>query len=123
MKFIVDAQLPRVLALRFIELGHDAIHVNELPNGGDTRDSEITAFADETGRVVVTKDNDFRHTHVAAGRPSRLLFITLGNLRNRDLPTHVTTHQAAIVDSLDRTAFVKLGESGLTLHGSFRSRP
>ncbi len=62
MKFIVDAQLPRVLALRFIELGHDAIHVNELPNGGDTRDSEITAFADETGRVVVTKDNDFRHT-------------------------------------------------------------
>ena len=33
MRFIIDAHLPRRLAQIFIDLGHEAIHTSELPNG------------------------------------------------------------------------------------------
>ncbi len=76
MRFVVDAQLPETLVDHLPQLGHDAIHVKRLPRGGDTSDSEITAFADAEDRVVVTKDSDFRHTHETGGHPSRLLLIS-----------------------------------------------
>jgi predicted nuclease of predicted toxin-antitoxin system len=116
MKFIVDAQLPRILQAHLNGLGHDALHVKDLPRSGDTSDSEITAFADAEDRIVVTKDSDFRHTHETGGHPNRLLYVTLGNLRNRDLLAHVSAHQAAIIAAFDDADFVELGESGLTLH-------
>lgn len=95
MKFIVDAQLPRILKTHLNDLGHDAIHVEDLPKAGDPPDSELTAFADSGDRVVVTKDRDFRHMHEIGGHPTRLLHITLGkvnhlgdsNERPRRLPT------------------------------------
>lgn len=65
---------------------------------------------------MVTKDDDFRHTHLTGGRPARLLQITLGNLRNRDLLAHVTTHHDAVVAAFDEADFVELGAAGLTLH-------
>ncbi len=71
MRFIVDAQLPRVLAARLSELGHDATHVNDLPSAGDTPDREIAEYADANGLIVVTKDDDFRHTHETGGRHTR----------------------------------------------------
>ena len=116
MKFIVDAQLPRILQARLNDLGHEAIHVKELPRSGDTSDSEITALADAEDRVVVTKDSDFRHTHETGGHPKRLLYVTLGNLRNRDLLAHVSAHHAAIIAAFDEADFIELGERGLTLH-------
>jgi len=36
VRFFIDAQLPRILVERLIELGHDAVHVTELPKAGDT---------------------------------------------------------------------------------------
>lgn len=73
MRFVIDAQLPRSLVVHLTELGHDAIHVKDLPSGGRTSDSEITALADSERRVVVTKDADFRHTHETGGHPQLLL--------------------------------------------------
>jgi predicted nuclease of predicted toxin-antitoxin system len=46
MKFLVDAQLPRSLAVHLAALGHDAAHVKDLPAGSLTTDSEITSIAD-----------------------------------------------------------------------------
>ncbi len=116
MRFIVDAQLPAVLADHLESLGHDAIHVKRLPRGGDTRDSEITRFADNEGRVVVTKDLDFRHTHETGGHPNRLLLITVGNVRNRDLLALISAHHDEIAHAFDRAGFVELGTNALTLH-------
>lgn len=36
MKFLVDAQLPRLLAIRLNELGHSSLHTLELPTGNRT---------------------------------------------------------------------------------------
>jgi hypothetical protein len=56
-------------------MGHDAVHVSDLPNGNRSTDAEVIAAADEEGRVVVSKDSDFRLSHLLRGQPSRLLAI------------------------------------------------
>jgi predicted nuclease of predicted toxin-antitoxin system len=116
VRFIVDAQLPYVLASQLRELGHDAIHVKRLPDAGHTTDAEITRVADAEGRVVVTKDADFRHTHETDGHPRRLLMIAVGNVRNRDLLELIKQHHDTITAALDRSDFVELGRTSVTLH-------
>lgn len=116
MRFLVDAQLPRSLAVHLAGLGHDAIHVKELPTGGRTTDSEITSTADADRRVVVTKDADFRHTHETGGHPQRLLLVVVGNTRNRELLEHFSAHHVTIVAAFEEADFVELGRESLTLH-------
>ena len=116
MRFVVDAQLPEALVDHLQQLGDDAIHVKHLPRGGDTSDSEITAFADAEDRVVVTKDSDFRHTHETGGHPARLLLISVGNVRNRDLLALVPAHHDEITRALDQADFVQFSTTALTLH-------
>ncbi len=116
MRFIVDAQLPETLVEHLQRLGHDAIHVKHLPAGGNTSDSEITRFADSEDRLIVTKDSDFRHTHETGGHPTRLLLISVGNVRNRDLLALISAHHDAIVQAFEQADFVELGTTALTLH-------
>lgn len=116
MKLLVDAQLPRSLADLLVNLGHDAVHVKDLPAGSLTTDPQIRSIADAEGRVEVTKDADFRHMHEMGGRPERLLLIAVGNTRNRDLLDHVTVHHALIVGAFDDADFVELGRESLTVH-------
>jgi predicted nuclease of predicted toxin-antitoxin system len=116
MKFLVDAQLPRSLAVHLAALGHDVAHVKDLPAGSLTTDSEITSIADADGRIVVTKDADFRHMHETGGHPERLLLVAVGNTRNRELLDHFTAHHATIVGAFDEADFVELGRETLTLH-------
>ena len=59
MKFLVDAQLPRLLAFRLREAGNDAVHTLDLSAGNRTTDVEILAIAYREGRVIITKDADF----------------------------------------------------------------
>jgi hypothetical protein len=46
MKFIVDAQLPRLLAIRLRELGHEATHTLDLDAGNRTQDNTIANLAE-----------------------------------------------------------------------------
>lgn len=85
MKLIVDAQLPVKLCEILNQVGLDSIHVDELPKGDETPDSEITKTADLENLMVVTKDFDFYHSHMALGKPRKLFLITTGNLKNRQL--------------------------------------
>lgn len=80
MKSVVDAQLPPRLARHLVALGHDAVHVESLPGGESQPDADIAAYADAEGRVVVTKDADFRHSvTISATRCSN-------NANNSSLP-------------------------------------
>ena len=66
-------------------MGHDAIHTLDLPNRNATKDGEISVVADRDGRVVITKDSDFRDSHLLGGAPRQLLRVTTGNIKNADL--------------------------------------
>ena len=73
MKFLLDAQLPARLARFLSRGGHDALHTTDLPDGNRTTDARIAELADDQGRVVVTKDRDFRDGHLLSRSPQRLL--------------------------------------------------
>ena len=117
VRFLVDTQLPKHLCRLLTEMGHDAVHVSDLPNGNRSTDAEVIAAADEEGRVVVSKDSDFRHSHLLRGQPSRLLAIVTGNVSNTDLLGLFNTNADRILSALDESSFVELGATSLVVHG------
>jgi predicted nuclease of predicted toxin-antitoxin system len=85
MKFIVDAQLPPLLCKVLEKAGLSAIHVDSLPKGDKSSDTEIIDYADENQLIIVTKDSDFYYSHMIKKQPRKLLLVTTGNLKNSDL--------------------------------------
>ena len=85
MRVLCDVHIPYRLVNFLRERGVDATHVNRILNKWNTKDSEIARYADETGSFLITKDTDFRDSHFIAGRPARLVRVTLGNLSNDQL--------------------------------------
>ncbi len=118
MKFLIDAQLPARLALRLSEAGHNCIHTLDLPDGNRSTDREIADLADREDRVVVTKDRDFRDSHLLAGSPRRLLVVTTGNIRNDDLLTLFESNLGVILKALAESPFVEIGPGRLVVHRS-----
>lgn len=91
MKFL-GAQLPVRLAQLLTRTGHDAIHTAELPSGNRSSDRAVIDVADAQGRVVITKDRDFRDGHLLHGAPQKLLVIATGNITNDALLSLFAAH-------------------------------
>ena len=85
MKFIVDAQLPYGIALFLREKGFDAIHTNDLPDKERTKDNQIRSIATTENRIVITKDYDFIDSYILRKIPEKLLIVTTGNIKNKQL--------------------------------------
>lgn len=82
----VDAQLPPSLAHWLAsEHGLDAVHVEAL--GMLRADDAVIFRAARTAGdvVVVTKDDDFPKLLAQHGPPPRVVWVTCGNVKNRDL--------------------------------------
>lgn len=95
---------------------HDAIHTSELPNGNRTTDAEIALRADAEDRVVVTKDRDFRNSHLLRSSPQRLPIVGTANISNNELMARFDRFLDAIVASLNEVRFVELGPDQLIVH-------
>lgn len=116
MRFLVDAQLPARLAWRLVELGHDAVHTSSLPDGNRTTDQQIAAVADRDSRIVVTKDADFRNTHLLTGSPAKLLVVATGNIRNNDLLNLFESRLAEIEQAFALGDHVELRRGAVLSH-------
>jgi predicted nuclease of predicted toxin-antitoxin system len=116
VRFLIDAQLPRRLAVQLSALGHDAIHTLDLPEGNRTSDQLICARADATDAAVVTKDADFVINRTLHGSPQRLLVIATGNIANPDLIHLIETNLDLIESALKTPAHVELGRESLVIH-------
>ena len=116
MRFLIDAQLPRRLARELNAMGHDAIHTLDLPDRNATTDGEIVAVADRDARIVITKDSDFRDSHLLRGSPRELLQVTTGNIRNTDLIAHFEQHIDAIEEAFANADHVELTATELIVH-------
>jgi predicted nuclease of predicted toxin-antitoxin system len=95
--------------------GHNAIHTAELPNGNRSTDREIVQLADVEGRVVVTKDRDFRDSHLLAKAPQRLLVVATGNITSDALLSLFEVHLDSIVSALEEAGFVELFQDALAI--------
>lgn len=85
MKFFVDAQLPYHLCRLLKEKGHDAIHTDDLSAKERTRDSIIRDIVRKEKRILITKDSDFETSFYLQHSPQKLLMITTGNIKNKEL--------------------------------------
>ncbi len=85
MKIWIDAQLPPTLAGWLTEtFGLDASALRDL-GLRDAQDIEIFGAARSEGVVIVTKDSDFIDLVCRLGSPPQILWLTCGNVTNRNL--------------------------------------
>ncbi len=116
MRFIVDAQLPRRIAVWLQAAGHDALHTLDLPEGNRTMDRSIIELSLREQRVVVTKDADFVAGFVLRGEPEKLLLVSTGNITNAELQSILVPNLSAIISALDVADFVELSRVGVIAH-------
>jgi predicted nuclease of predicted toxin-antitoxin system len=106
MKFLLDAHLPKSLAAIF--QGHDVIHTSELQEGNRTKDKLINSLSVLEGRTLITKDNDFYYSYIAAHRPAKLVLVKLGNMRLKELEEYFTRNASTIIELLKEHSFLML---------------
>ncbi|MBO0929834.1 DUF5615 family PIN-like protein [Fibrella aquatilis] len=104
VKFIIDTQLPPMLATYFRWKGSDAIHTTHFPDGHLLQDAEIGRIALTEDRIIVTKDSDFPDSFFLKGPPPRVLYLRLGNMRNRDLTAFLETRWDTIQELINQNA-------------------
>ncbi len=116
MRLLLDAQLPKRLAVALADRGHDVVHTSQLPRGNRTLDSEVIRVADDQDWVVVTKDREFVDSHVLSGRPQSLLLVSTGNIRNDELVTLFVSNVDRLVVEFESSRFVELSRDAIVVH-------
>jgi predicted nuclease of predicted toxin-antitoxin system len=111
MKFIVDAQLPYGIALFLRDRGIDAIHTNDLPDKERTKDSQIRTIAAEENRIVITKDYDFIDSYILKKSPEKLLIVTTGNIKNKQLFDLIRKNWEIILQLFETCDLVELSNN------------
>jgi predicted nuclease of predicted toxin-antitoxin system len=110
MLFIVDTQLPPLLAQFLVYKGHNAIHTTAFPDGHLLKDQEIVRIAIEESRTIVSKDRDFLDNYLLRGAPPKVILLQFGNIHNQDLVAHFGKNLDQIVGLLSEGANLILFE-------------
>jgi predicted nuclease of predicted toxin-antitoxin system len=115
MKFLVDAQLPRRIAYRLQEAGHDAVHTLDLPEANRTTDAEILNLAARRSGCG-HQGCRLRQLVPAHWEPERLLLVSTGNINNAELEALLLPNIAAIVTAFTTSSLVELTRGALIVH-------
>jgi predicted nuclease of predicted toxin-antitoxin system len=87
----VDAQLPPTLAAWIVEtFGVTALSLKEL-GLRDAKDTEIFEAAIQPNLVIMSKDSDFVDLACRLGSPPQILWLTCGNVTNKNLRRILTS--------------------------------
>lgn len=110
-KVLCDVHIGYKIVRFFESKGHEAIHVNDILKGFYTKDSEISRYANENGFTVMTKDADFKNSHLLDNSPSRLLKISLGNIPTKRLIEILEANLGEITKHFQaQKCFIELGD-------------
>ena len=101
VRFLIDAQLPPLLARYLTESGHASEHVAEV-GLATARDRDIWDYALANGAVLVTKDEDFIMMRALNPKGPAIVWVRLGNTTRKELLARFSTVLAAIVAALQR---------------------
>lgn len=112
MRFLIDEQLPHLLASWLESKGHDAIHISTLTSDSNVRisDEYICARSMVEKRIVITKDADFLNTYLIKQEPYRLVYVTTGNLRNRPLLDLFRASLDQLIQELETSTVIELNQ-------------
>lgn len=114
---MVDAQLPRRLAIWLDGAGFDTVHTLDLPLGNRTPDTLINKVSINDQRIVVTKDSDFVDSFLLHGKPFKLLLISTGNIRNIELEALFQANIEKLEEAFDAGyVFIELSRKSIVIH-------
>ncbi len=116
MNFLIDAQLPRRLAYRLRDFGHDVVHTLDLPLKNQTPDSEVKEISLREKRIVVTKDGELVDSFFLQGKPYKLLLVSTGNIKNADLEKLFLQNIEHIAESFEQHSFIEIDRTMITIH-------
>ncbi len=106
MRFLCDVHISIQLAKRLSEAGCDCVHVNRLPERWHTTDQVVARIADLEDRILITKDSDFRDSHIIKGIPRKLIKVNLGNIPSPTLIQMILDHLDEIERLNERDRFL-----------------
>lgn len=101
MRFLVDAQLPPLLARWLTERGHAAEHVFDQGMAA-ADDRVIWDYALTAGATIITKDEDFAIRRAMAVKGPSVVWLHRGNTRRRELLTWFELRLPAVLVALER---------------------
>jgi len=116
MKFLIDAQLPRRLAIQLQQAGFEATHTLDLPNGNRTTDQALITLSLTDQAVVITKDSDFVQSFLLRREPWKLLLVSTGNINNDQLMNLFRVNVKQLAEALANCDFVELNQRNLICH-------
>lgn len=110
-KVLCDVHIAYKVVRFFERKGYEAKHINDILDGFYTKDSEISRFANENGFTVITKDADFKNSHLLINAPARLLKINLGNIPTNRLIEILEANLDEITTHFqEEKCFIELGD-------------
>lgn len=116
MQFLCDVHISYKLVAYLESMGFKAIHVNQILDKSETKDSDICKYADENNLIVVTKDADFRNSFFIKRTPSKLIKINLGNISNQKLIKIFSKHISIFQGLYDKKSFLlEIGQENIQL--------
>jgi len=116
MKFLIDAQLPRRLAVQLQHAGFETTHTLELPDANRTSDKALILLSITTEAVLVTKDSDFVQSFLLKHEPWKLLLVSTGNIANDELLTLFEHNIGHLIEALESFDFVELNRASIICH-------
>jgi len=116
MKFLIDAQIPRRLAIQLQRAGFETTHTLDLPDGNRTSDNALIELSITTEAVLVTKDSDFVQSFLLKREPWKLLLVSTGNIGNDELLTLFERNIGQVVAAFESFDFVELNRTSLICH-------
>jgi predicted nuclease of predicted toxin-antitoxin system len=116
MKFLIDAQLPRRLAIQLIQAGFEVTHTLDLPEGNRTTDTSLINISFAEQAVVVTKYSDFVESFLLRRAPWKLLLISTGNIGNDELGRLIGLNIQRLAEAFETFDFVELNRTSVICH-------
>jgi len=105
LRFLVDAQLPPVLAIWLRAQGFDAQHVLDLELS-QAPDGRIWDNSIASNWVVITKDHDFAEWAMSRQPAAQVVWLRLGNMTNLRLLTRLASAWPQVVEQLESGAMI-----------------
>ena len=96
--------------------GEDAIHTIDLPEKNLTDDFDIISLSMKEQRIVISKDRDFYEHYILKDQPFKLLWITTGNMGNKDMIALFQRNYFLLKKLLEEKIVIELNKTDIIVH-------
>jgi predicted nuclease of predicted toxin-antitoxin system len=101
MRFLVDTQLPPLLARYLTSLGHEARHTADV-DLASASDRDVWQYAVTNSAILITKDEDFVTIRALANTGPAVLWVRIGNTTKQALLEKFTSVWPKVISALAR---------------------